>query len=98
MVDQEALESVLSTPDDDEDKGFVRLVQVGWEPEELDKDEFRERNGADLEEEPLEGCTEHNVGWMNVRYRGVEVLFVYMTDSILWDMYYSRYSEIQKLR
>lgn len=98
MVDRGALESVLSAPDDDEDTGFVRLVQAGWEPEELDEDELRERNGAEPEEEPLEGCTEHDVGWMNVRYRDVEVLFVHMTDSIHWDMYYSRPPEIQKLR
>jgi hypothetical protein len=81
MVDQEALESVLSAPDN-KDTGFVRLVQAGWEPEELDKDVLRERNGAKPEEEPLEGCTEHDVGWINVSYRGVEVSFVYMTDSI----------------
>ena len=100
MVDQEAIESVLNAPDDDEDTGFVRLVQAGWEPEVLDEDEdeLRERNRAEPEEEPLEGCTEHDVGWMNVRYRDVEVSFVHMTDSIRWDMYYSRPPGIQKLR
>lgn len=98
MVDQEALESVLSGPDDDKDTGFVLLVQAGWEPEELDKDELRERNGAEPEEEPLEGCTEHDVGWMNVRYRDVEVSFVHVTDSNHWNMYYSRPPEIQRLR
>jgi hypothetical protein len=58
VVNQEALESVLNAPDDDEDTGFVRLVQAGWQPEELDQDELREQNGPEPEEEPLKGCTE----------------------------------------
>jgi hypothetical protein len=82
VVDQEALESVLSAPDDDQDTGFVRLVQAGWEPEE----------------EPLEECTEHDVGWMNVSYRDVEVSCTHMTGSNRWDMYYSRPLMIQNLR
>jgi hypothetical protein len=97
MVDQETLESVLRAPDDDKDTGFVRLVQAGWAPEELDEDELRERNGAEPEKEPLEGCTKHDVGWMNVRCRDVEVSFVHMTDSNHWDIYYSRAPESQKL-
>lgn len=66
MVDQEALDSILSTPDDDINGGFVRLVNAEWKPEELDEEELAERGGPGPEEELLEGCTEEDVDWMKV--------------------------------
>ncbi|OGM50928.1 hypothetical protein ABOM_000718 [Aspergillus bombycis] len=78
MVDQESLESVLNAPDPDDwnDDGFVRLVDGFWEPEELDKDELAElgvSSQLELEqEEPLEGCTLEDVGWMKVVYYAAE--------------------------
>lgn len=98
MVDQEALESVLTAPDKSKDTGFVRLVEAGWAPEELDEDELRERNGPEPEEEPLEGCAEYNVGWINVPYQDVQVSYVNLTHSFNWDKYYARPPRIQTLR
>lgn len=98
MVNQEALESVLTALDEYTNTGFVRLVEAGWAPEELDEDELRERNGPEPEEEPLEGCTEYNVGWMNVPYKDVQVSYVNLTDSFDWSKYYSRPPIIQTLR
>ncbi|GKZ83062.1 hypothetical protein AnigIFM56816_007890 [Aspergillus niger] len=66
MVDQEALDSTLSTPDDDIHGGFVRLVNAECEPEELYEEELAERGGPGPEEELLEGRTEEDVGWMKV--------------------------------
>lgn len=98
MVDQEALESVVSAPDDDEEAGFVRLVNGEWEPEELSEDELEENNGSLPEEEPLEGCTQHDVGWMKVLYRDVEAQgFVNLSDPFGWENYYSRPPEIQSI-
>ncbi|KAJ5670384.1 uncharacterized protein N7477_005747 [Penicillium maclennaniae] len=57
MVDQEAMELVLSAPKHDYETSFVR-VRYSMK---------RIRNGDVPEpEEPLEGCTENDVGWMKV--------------------------------
>ncbi|KAJ5649967.1 uncharacterized protein N7484_003690 [Penicillium longicatenatum] len=65
-VNQEALESVLNAPEDfDEEVAFVRMVHAEWEPREYDEEDIA--NGdVDPPEEPLEGCTEHDVGWMKM--------------------------------
>ncbi|PYH37333.1 uncharacterized protein BO87DRAFT_404406 [Aspergillus neoniger CBS 115656] len=87
MLDQEALDSILSTPDNDIYGGFVRLVNAEWKPEELDEEELAERGGPDPEEEPPEGCTEEDVGWMKVCWG----------ESQTPDIYYSRPPVIQRL-
>ena len=98
MVDQEALDSILSTPDNDIHGGFVRLVNAEWKPEELDEEELAERGGPDPEEEPLEGCTEEDVGWMKVYWRDSQTPgYVTLDDSLQWDRYYSRPPVIQRL-
>ncbi|EIT80112.1 hypothetical protein AO1008_08096 [Aspergillus oryzae 100-8] len=62
MVDQEALESVLSVSDPEcrSETGFVRLVNGVWKPEEPDEEELEELEISDPSEleihEPLEGC------------------------------------------
>ncbi|GKZ24255.1 hypothetical protein AbraCBS73388_011059 [Aspergillus brasiliensis] len=98
MVDQEALDSILSTSEDGLDGGFVRLVNAEWKPEELDEEELAERGGPPPEEEPLEGCTEEDVGWMKVRWRGSQVPgYEQLGDSFMWDLYYSRPPVIQSI-
>jgi hypothetical protein len=98
MVDQEALDSILSTPEDDIHGGFVRLVNAEWKPDELDEEELAERGGPSPEEEPLEGCTEEDVGWMKVRWRDSQMPgYLQLDDSLGWDMYYSRPPVIQPL-
>ena len=99
MVDQEALESVVTNAEDDDETGFVRLVDSEWEPEVLSEDELDALNGPPPEEEPLEGCTQHDVGWMKALYRGVEAHgFVNLSDPFGWETYYSRPPEIRKIR
>ncbi|RAK90370.1 muramidase [Aspergillus costaricaensis CBS 115574] len=98
MIDQEALESILSAPDNDIHGGFVRLVNAEWKPEELDEEELAERGGPDPEEEPLEGCTEEDVGWMKVCWGESQMPgYVTLDDSLQWDRYYSRPPVIQRL-
>ncbi|OJJ69571.1 hypothetical protein ASPBRDRAFT_182601 [Aspergillus brasiliensis CBS 101740] len=97
MVDQEALDSILSTSEDGLNGGFVRLVNAEWKPEELDE-ELAERGGPPPPEEPLEGCTEEDVGWMKVRWRGSQVPgYEQLGDSFMWDLYYSRPPVIQSI-
>ncbi|CAG8899836.1 unnamed protein product [Penicillium egyptiacum] len=98
IVDQEALESVLSAPDDDEEAGFVRLVNGEWELEEPSEDELEENDRSPPDEEPLEGCTQHDVGWMKVHYRQVEANgFVDLSDPFGRERYYTRPPEIQSI-
>ena len=103
MVDQEALESVLSVPDPEEcdSDGFVRLVNGFWEPEVLDADELAERgvsSQSELEqEEPLEGLTMLDVGWMKVCYSDAQTWgYLSMLDGFRWLTYYQRPPLIQK--
>ena len=50
MVDQEALDSILSTSEDGVQEGFVRLVNAEWKPEGLDEEELAERGGPGPED------------------------------------------------
>jgi hypothetical protein len=94
MVDQEAMESVLSAPEDDDETGFVRLVYAEWELEVPDEEDIA--NGdVDEPEEPLEGCTQHDVGWMRLCWRSVELPgFQKMLEWDDWEAYYARPPEI----
>lgn len=88
MVDQKALDSILSALDDIR-KGFVRLVNAEWEPEELDEDELAERGGPDPKED---------VGWMNICWSDSQMPgYVTLGDPLRWDRYYSHPPEVQPL-
>lgn len=94
-VDQEALESVLNAPEDfDEKVAFIRMVYAEWEPQEYDEEDIA--NGdVDPPEEPLEGCTEHDVGWMKMYWRITELPgFGHLRDIDDWQTYYVRSPEI----
>ncbi|KAB8212537.1 hypothetical protein BDV34DRAFT_184162 [Aspergillus parasiticus] len=97
MVDQEALESVLSISDPERrsETGFVRLVNGVWKPEELDEEELEELEISDPSEleihEPLEGCALEDVGWMKVSYEDAEArAFLKIGDNVDWSSYYQR--------
>lgn len=94
MVDQEAMESVLSAAEDDYETGFVRMVNAEWKPEVLDEEDIA--NGdVPPPEEPLEGCTEKDVGWMKVCWGYVELPgFHKIRDWEDWEAYYTRPPEI----
>lgn len=94
MVDQEALESVLnSDPEAMITTGFVRLVYGDWEPE-------ANEDGENEDLEPIEGCTQEDVGWMKIPYDEVQSIGaggLAMRDMHDWDMYYARPPEVQAL-
>lgn len=94
MVDQEAMESVLSAAEDDYETGFVRMVNAEWKPEVFDEEDIANGN-IPPPEEPLEGCTENDVGWMKVCWGYVELPgFHKVCDWEDWEAYYTRPPEI----
>jgi hypothetical protein len=85
-VDAEALESVIhdapSPPQPDAiSDGFVNLIWRDWEPSRPDPREEVE--------EPIEGCTQHTVGWMRVAYQDVMVDMYHLLRD--WNDWYSEY-------
>ncbi|KAJ5804470.1 uncharacterized protein N7518_000773 [Penicillium psychrosexuale] len=80
--------------DFDEEVGFVRMVHAEWEPQEYDEEDIA--NGdIDPPEEPLEACTEHDVGWMRMYWRITELPgFGRLRDIDDWQSYYVRSPEI----
>jgi hypothetical protein len=95
MVDQEALESVLNSNSKAMIRtGFVRLVNGDWQPE------VNEDGDEDEELEPIEGCTQEDVGWMKIPYDEVQPIGaggLAMCDMHDWHMYYTRPPEMQAL-
>lgn len=69
-------------------EAFVKIVKADWEPEddaedECDKDVY----------EPIEGCTEKDVGWMRIAPDMINAEFYYALDGYeqAWDdMFYQR--------
>ncbi|KAJ5168988.1 uncharacterized protein N7482_004582 [Penicillium canariense] len=94
-VDHEALESVLNAPEDfDEEVAFVRMVHAEWEPQEYDEEDIA-NDDVDPPEEPLEGCTEHDVGWMKMYWRITDLPgFGHLRDIDDWQTHYVRSPEI----
>jgi hypothetical protein len=83
-VDLEAIESVLNAPMDSDETGFVRMVYGEWGPEELDEEDIANGDVDDLEE-PLEGCTEYDVGWMKLYWQVTQLpAFLKLRDSDDW--------------
>ena len=62
QVDEEVLQSVLAAPKNDPSgKGFVNFVDARWKP--LGN---RYPDNNDERHDPVDGCTEENVGWMRI--------------------------------
>ena len=95
-VDQESLDSlaeVLSQDMDWSDDGFVKLVDATWEPLGEQEDEEQEDDEWPGEFwEPIEGCTEKDVGWMRITplVIGPNLYEVMSGDSVLWYAHYER--------
>ena len=65
--------------------GFVNVI---W-----NDDRWKQTN--QLEEEPIEGCTLHDVGWMRVAYQEVLVdFYVLLRDTDDWYREYRRPPEV----
>ncbi|KAJ5672491.1 hypothetical protein N7507_001618 [Penicillium longicatenatum] len=90
--------SVLNAPEDfDEEVAFVRMVHAEWEPREYDEEDIA--NG-DVEppEEPLEGCTEHDIGWMKMYWRITELPgFGHLRDIDDWQTHYVRSPKVGEI-
>ena len=86
QVDAVALESVIhDAPSPPQhytiSDGFVNLIWKDWEPYTPDP-----REGV---EEPIEGFTQQQVGWMRVAYQDVMVgMYYYVRD---WNAWYAEY-------
>jgi hypothetical protein len=67
QVDEQALESVLAAPEVDlQGAGFVNFVDSRWKP--LGDRYYDDGDEPDDDEvlDPIDGCTEENVGWMRI--------------------------------
>jgi len=89
-VDEPALRSVVyGHPDDYWEEGWVNLVRACWKrqgPPVYTEEEDRD---------PIEGCTEEDVGWMRMVSRMMHSKFyeaIYGFDS--WYPFYQRPPEI----
>ncbi|OCK80064.1 hypothetical protein K432DRAFT_298403, partial [Lepidopterella palustris CBS 459.81] len=71
QVGKQALESVLNGGPPESSTGFVNIIRKDWEPN-LDPEE------QEPEEELIEGCTQHNAGWMTVSFPNVGVVIYHM--------------------
>lgn len=96
QVTDESLDSVIrkGPPPEEETinkEGFVNIIHASWEPySQWDGDERIE-----YDEEPLEGCTLLDVGWMRVRYDGVMTgSYYYLRNDCAWDYEYRRPPQI----
>lgn len=71
--------------------GFVHLIMKDWEPyEPYDRGERFE-----TDEEPIEGCTLNNVGWMRVPFDSVMVdVYCNLRDVWAWETQYRRPPDI----
>lgn len=93
-VDQEALDSMVKSPPVETrwlDGAFVKLVDGHWEPlgeDKQAKDDDEEREKL----QPIEGCTEEDVGWMCIVPDMIDSSF-YNTltgDPNVWFIFYER--------
>ena len=89
QVDTVALETVIHDAPAPEatSNGFVNLIWKDWEP-------FTPDSGEEGEE-PIEGCTLDDVGWMKVAYQDAMVdMYYYLRDRSDWYREYRRPPEV----
>jgi hypothetical protein len=96
-VDEEALDSVVHKSRAPWGEipgnivGYVKFINKEWEPYDPVEYEDEYERLAEDPEEPIEGCTLHDVGWMKVRYDMVMVSqYNYLRDSLAWEYEYRR--------
>lgn len=100
-VDDGALKSVVDEPpqlpEDMCGEGYVNFVQADWKPFSEKAYNTRDVIGVEEDEgyEPIDGCTEENVGWMKISSRMVGTYFYQvMMDPDAWYVFYKRPEEI----
>lgn len=87
QVDAEVLESVVHWAEappaiDARSEGFVKIISRYWEP-------YGARD-RDPPQEPIEGCTEDDVGWMMVDYTNVVAFYHLLRSRHFWYSVYKR--------
>lgn len=95
-VDEEALQSVLRGPERENEYGelaHVNFVDALWEP--YGDSHFEGGYEPDILE-PIDGCTEGNVGWMRMSVHLVFSAYIYVGagDSTHWHLFYRRPPDI----
>ncbi|KAH8587263.1 hypothetical protein B0O99DRAFT_402593 [Bisporella sp. PMI_857] len=83
QVDDAALESII----EDENDGFINLIQKDWEP--------HTPGVREPVEDPIEDCTLHDVGWMMVAYQDVMVDMYYQLRG--YNNWYTEYRRPPKV-
>lgn len=96
MVDEEALQSVLNYQlDAYEDMGYVILVNGEWKPEGEPEDKDQYEHWEPEVFDPVDGCTEKDVGCMRVWYDMAQVSgYAKMCNFFDWELEYRRPPEI----
>ncbi|KAJ5364364.1 uncharacterized protein N7496_010077 [Penicillium cataractarum] len=85
QVTQDVLDSVLAG--DYERNGFVRVIRADWEVYEP----YDHGERIEEEEEPLEGCTLEDVGWVKVQFDGMMfIAWGYLRSDWAWGVGYRR--------
>ncbi|KAF7118900.1 hypothetical protein CNMCM5793_008536 [Aspergillus hiratsukae] len=97
QVDEEALDSVVHKAPapwseiPGNSVGYVNLISKEWEPYDPVEYEDEYERLEEPPEEPIEGCTLHDVGWMKVLYHSVMVAkYNYLRDDLAWEYEYRR--------
>ncbi|KAF4160012.1 hypothetical protein CNMCM6936_004141 [Aspergillus lentulus] len=97
QVDEEALDSVVRKSPvpwgeiPGNNVGYVNLISKEWEPYDPVEYEDEDERLEEPPEEPIEGCTLHDVGWMKVLYDSVMVSkYNYLRESLAWEYEYRR--------
>ncbi|KAF7171146.1 hypothetical protein CNMCM5623_003575 [Aspergillus felis] len=97
QVDEEALESVVHRAPAPwgeirvNNVGYINLISKEWEPYDPVEYEDQEEVVEEPPEEPIEGCTLHDVGWMKVLYDRVMVSkYNYLRNGMAWEYEYRR--------
>lgn len=86
QVDDQALESII----EDENDGYVNLIQKDWELHTAD--------AREPAEDPIEDHTLHDIGWMFVDYQDVMVDMYYLLRVLhTWYLEYRRHPKVARV-
>lgn len=102
QVDYEALHACVheapAPPEiDTTDEGFVNVIWNNWQPVSGSMGDEDEDEGGDEGLEPIEGCTQEDVGWMMVAYQDVMVdMYHLLRDTNAWYTEYRRPPEVAR--
>ncbi|KAL2812858.1 hypothetical protein BJX63DRAFT_432362 [Aspergillus granulosus] len=98
QVDEESLQSMreeFEEPVRLRGTGHVNFVFADWPYDLEDSDEDEGQQEDDEVFEPIDGCTEEDVGWMKVASTGLQpFFFLYTCDIGGWQQQYIRPPEV----